>query len=345
MLEVLQDRIEQGVYPLGKRLPSERKLAEEFQVPQSQIHKKLRQLVDIGLLECFRGNGYFLRAGRPAAVKLHKVALCGGTQGSSQGKEGFYISLLLNLAPEYKQNITWYTIPREEREQNDLILHLIHERVEGIFCFPHFIKGFLPAFAELIRQHIPLIFWDYSPLPGIFPTIGVDHFRSCLRAAEIISHQNRPVTYVGFEGAEQNHLKHFGFQLGCEQFKVKIEEEIFFPYGDVHNTAKLDFSGKVHPGRLYFTSTRMLSSRLIGRMFDDGYLPGRDYHILTTDWIKFMDDSLLQLDTMMRNNTMLSHKLLSEMLDAISQHPQECSDWHVAMDYLPGRSLDHRNDK
>ena len=55
MLEILQERIEQGSYPVGRRLPSERKLAAEFQVPQSQIHKKLQQLVESGLLECFRG--------------------------------------------------------------------------------------------------------------------------------------------------------------------------------------------------------------------------------------------------------------------------------------------------
>ena len=36
MLEILQERIEQGFYPVGRRLPSERKLAAEFQVPQSQ---------------------------------------------------------------------------------------------------------------------------------------------------------------------------------------------------------------------------------------------------------------------------------------------------------------------
>ena len=33
MLEILQERIEQGSYPVGRRLPSERKLAAEFQVP------------------------------------------------------------------------------------------------------------------------------------------------------------------------------------------------------------------------------------------------------------------------------------------------------------------------
>ena len=40
---------------------------DTFQVPQSRIHRKLRQLVECGLLECFRGNGYFVRPGRPAA--------------------------------------------------------------------------------------------------------------------------------------------------------------------------------------------------------------------------------------------------------------------------------------
>lgn len=76
MLEILQEKIEQGHYPAGKRLPSERKLAAEFHVPQSQIHKKLQQLVESGLLECFRGNGYFVRQGKPAAEKLYKIALC-----------------------------------------------------------------------------------------------------------------------------------------------------------------------------------------------------------------------------------------------------------------------------
>ena len=41
MLEILQERIEQGSYPVGRRLPSERKLAGEFLAAQSQVHKKL----------------------------------------------------------------------------------------------------------------------------------------------------------------------------------------------------------------------------------------------------------------------------------------------------------------
>ena len=339
MLEVLQDRIEQGFYPIGKRLPSERKLAEEFHAPQSQVHRKMRQLVESGLLECYRGNGYFIRSGRPSAKRLHRVALCGDPHGSTPEKEDFYVGLLLNLAPEYQQDIQWHVTPRDSKEQNELFLQLIHEKVEGVICYPHFIKGFLPAFTELIRQGIPLIFWDFSPLPGIFPSVGIDHFHSCMLAAEVLSRQNAPVTYVGFQGAAQNHLKYEGFRHGCELFNVKVEEEIFFPYEDVHYTDRLDFKGRLRPGRLYFTSTRLLSSRLIGRMFDDGYLPGKDYRILTVDKVKFMDDSQMQLDTVMRNNTIFVRKLLNEMLQAISQPVPQCNDYRLMMEYIKGQSL------
>lgn len=79
MLEILQEKIEQGHYPAGKRLPSERKLAAEFHVPQSQIHKKLQQLVESGLLECFRGNGYFGAPGETCRGKSSTKSHCAGS--------------------------------------------------------------------------------------------------------------------------------------------------------------------------------------------------------------------------------------------------------------------------
>ena len=78
-------------------------------------------------------------------------------------------------------------------------------------------------------------------------------------------------------------------------------------------------------------------------MFDEGFLPGRDYKVLTVDMVKFMDGSFMQLDSIMRNNTMLAHKLLSEMLKAITQQPQQCNDYRIAMDYIKGQSLNHSN--
>ena len=341
MLEILQERIEQGHYPAGKRLPSERKLAAEFQVPQSQIHKKLQQLVECGLLECFRGNGYFVRQGKPAAEKLYKIALCWEQSDTGSAAEDFYVGLLFNLAPEYAQNITIFNMPEEPSKQNELILQLIHEGFEGIFCYPHFVQELLPAFIELKIQRIPLIFWDYSPLPGIFPAVGIDHFQSCMLAAEILAGQNMPVTYLGFQESEQNRLKCLGFHSGCRQFNVTVEKDILVPYSKAFGTKEIGFENELAPGKLYFASTRLLSSRVIGTMFDRGCLPGKDYWILTVDRVKFMEGSSLQLDSMMRDHTQMMRKLLEEMQLAIQSGTSSCNDWRNPMRYIAGSSLAH----
>ncbi len=343
MLEILQEKIEQGAYPPGKRLPSERKLAEEFGVPQSRIHKKLQQLVECGLLECFRGNGYFVRLGKPAAEKLYKIAFCWEQSGrdAEEASEDFYAGLLFNLAPEYAQNITIFNMPEDSREQNRLILQLIHDGFQGIFCYPHFVRELLPAFIELKMQGIPLIFWDYSPLPGIFPAVGIDHFSSCMLAAEILAGQNRPVTYLGFQESEQNRLKYLGFQSGCRRFHLSVEKEILLPYSTVFNENGTDFEHELRPEKLYFTSTRLLSTRLIGAMFDRGFLPGKDYWLLTVDRVKFVEGSSLQLDSIMRDHTAMVRKLLEEMRFSIQSGIRSCNDWRNPMRYIPGSSLVH----
>ena len=232
-------------------------------------------------------------------------------------------------------------MPEESSKQNELILQLIHEEFEGIFCYPHFVRELLPAFIELKIQGIPLIFWDYSPLPGIFPAVGIDHFHSCMLAAKILAGQNMPVTYLGFQESEQNRLKYLGFHSGCRQFQVTVEKDILLPYRKAFGTEEIGFENELMPGKLYFTSTRLLSSRLIGTMFDRGYLPGKDYRILTVDRIKFMEGSSLQLDSMMRDHTQMMRKLLEEMQHAIHSGIYSCNDWRNPMRYISGSSLAH----
>ena len=85
----------------------------------------------------------------------------------------------------------------------------------------------------------------------------------------------------------------------------------------------------------------MLSSRVIGTMFDRGCLPGKDYRILTVDRVKFMEGSSLQLDSMMRDHTQMMRKLLGEMQHAIRSRSCVCNDWRNPMRYIPGASLAH----
>jgi len=50
ILRVLRQRIAEGAYPLETKLPSERNLAEEFQVSRVTIRKSLESLKEDGMI-------------------------------------------------------------------------------------------------------------------------------------------------------------------------------------------------------------------------------------------------------------------------------------------------------
>ncbi|MGI5924412.1 MAG: GntR family transcriptional regulator [Lentisphaeria bacterium] len=340
MLEILQERIESGVYPAGERLPSERKLAGEYGVPQSQVRRKLQELVRNGFLDCFRGDGYYVRAGKPRSKKAHKIAFCWEASDSQAVSGNFYTDLLVGMASEYALSLNIFSLPDTAAEQNELFLQLLNEGFEGIFCFPHLVHEYLPVFSELRKLGIPLIFWDYSPFPGIFPAVGVDHFASCFTAAKILSELAMPVTYIGYEDVEQNVLKLKGFEAGCACHGVVIERKLLLPYKLARSGSfpREVFAGMA-PHKLYFTATRNLTEFFIGTMFDQGYFPGKDYRLLAVDRLQIMEGSAFQLDCMMRDRAAIIRKFLEEMKNAVTSDDYTCNDYRIAMRYIKGSSL------
>lgn len=337
MLELIRDKVERGVYPLGKRLPSERRLAAEFGVPQSRVRKALQALVDEGHLECLRGNGYFLRSRQPRGPKLHRVAFCVESEGTGGG---FYYEHLHNWAGEFSLELETARLPESPSERNKLLFKLMESGVEGIICFPHLFENLSSALLEIKKRGIPFIFWDYSPFPGIFPAVGVDHFQSCFEAARVLAKLKQPVTYLGFEGMEQNRLKYEGFVAGCRSFEIAMEPPVMIPYSEILSAHPIhSYLEHIEPEKLFFASTRNLTATLTGIMMDRGYLPARDYLLLATDRLTITEGSSFLLDCMMRDRESIMRILLGAMRDAIQTRQPLYYDYRLPMKYLAGQSL------
>lgn len=60
IIEEIKRRIKAGDYPIGSRLPSERKLAEQFKVNRSTIIRSYEELTAIGVLERRVGSGTYV---------------------------------------------------------------------------------------------------------------------------------------------------------------------------------------------------------------------------------------------------------------------------------------------
>ena len=75
---ILLERIIDGTYPKGLRLPSESALAEELACGRSTIREALRHVADLGLVKSRRGSGAmvqdFRREGTPALLPTYLAA-------------------------------------------------------------------------------------------------------------------------------------------------------------------------------------------------------------------------------------------------------------------------------
>src|SRR2546421_10032561 len=71
----IQSRLERGEIKPGDQLPSERVLAEQFQVSRASVREALRSLELLGVTESRPGGGTFIRQASPDALLRPLAAL------------------------------------------------------------------------------------------------------------------------------------------------------------------------------------------------------------------------------------------------------------------------------
>ena len=70
----LMERIEQRLYPIGSRLPTETNLCKEFQVSRHTVREALRHLRNAGLISSRQGSGYTVESASAQHRYMHSVS-------------------------------------------------------------------------------------------------------------------------------------------------------------------------------------------------------------------------------------------------------------------------------
>ncbi|MER6212130.1 GntR family transcriptional regulator [Streptomyces sp. NPDC001642] len=95
IVENLRDQIARGQLARGSRLPSEREIAEHFEVSPPTAREALRALASMGLVESRHGSGTYVTA-RPADVVTPSLATAAQLQDTTVG-EIIELLAVLNL--------------------------------------------------------------------------------------------------------------------------------------------------------------------------------------------------------------------------------------------------------
>lgn len=73
IFQVLRERIEGGVHPLGSLIPTEVELCEAFDASRFTVREALRRLSEAGMVERRKGSGTFVTALAPRAGFVHSM--------------------------------------------------------------------------------------------------------------------------------------------------------------------------------------------------------------------------------------------------------------------------------
>lgn len=74
LADQIRDRIEQGVWPVGHRIPPENELTAELGISRNSVREGLRALVHAGLLEAKPGDGTYVKAKSELQVAMQRQA-------------------------------------------------------------------------------------------------------------------------------------------------------------------------------------------------------------------------------------------------------------------------------
>ena len=169
----LKKRVRTGTYRSSHRLPSIRRLGQEFGVTASVVHRAVRELERHGVVTTQHGRGMVLAAEDPC----EKAAIVFGFVHPYAAHEEFNRAVLgyVNEAFEDRANLVVTRTSRNdaarEREAAD---HLIGNGVKGllIWSVSNDLNG--PHFAELAKK-IPIVLVDRFLDGADLPAVALDH--------------------------------------------------------------------------------------------------------------------------------------------------------------------------
>ncbi len=207
MLDYLEAMIVRGAFPPGTKLPSQRRLAAQFLIPQSTVGRKLKELENRGLIELRRGSGAYVRdrkqrrsrSGKKIGVIIEAVNIqtsyCGHVLIGLQERAG-------ELGCHLKLHFTEY------RNSSTDMLRKIAAESDGVILL-----GCYDTVLESLPHIRPCVGVNMHRTYDFASTIDLDPVRSAELATEyFLKHQCKNVHLIGYDVHDAEPKSAFDFR-------------------------------------------------------------------------------------------------------------------------------------
>lgn len=187
----LNEEIKDGKFSMGERLPSEKELADKFNVSRITSKKALEMLSQDGIIVRIPGKGSFVSGTIDLTESTVRTTISADETKSLIGvvipdfSESYGMGLISGIEEQSAEN-NFFTITRRSRGDRVLeekaIDDLIDIGVDGIIIMPVHGEYYSPKILRLILDRFPIVVIDRQ-LKGIQSTfIGSDNVNAAYKA-------------------------------------------------------------------------------------------------------------------------------------------------------------------
>jgi GntR family transcriptional regulator, arabinose operon transcriptional repressor len=172
----LFNQIKTGQLKSNDRLPSEKELATQYQVSRITSKKALEKLAQIGLIERIRGKGSFVSTSLPDFADLEQPINQDQSDETNEEPNGLIGLILPDFFSEWYGKKLLHTIEKRssemkynliikltygyQHEEEQAILSLLQQGVEGIIVFPVSGQHYTVNLLKLVLDGFPLVLID-----------------------------------------------------------------------------------------------------------------------------------------------------------------------------------------
>lgn len=241
LLKIVEGDIDRGVYPDGEALPSERQLAEQYEVSRVSVRTVMEQLVGKGRVYKVPGRGNFVghamstaSKGRSRSYMIAYTAL-----GHAQSPHVSAIATAIRQTIEargYHLIITGFSgqLEAEKRVAHQLIL----KNIDGLVLTPAMegMQNNRAFYAELSRQGVPFVLVDRLVSSQNWTSIGLDSTSGiCEGMQRLVRAGHRNIAYIGPTHYPIAESRFDAYRKGLRELGLAFDPRLVFddnPSGD-----------------------------------------------------------------------------------------------------------------
>lgn len=199
ILEILQERIRQGTYTPGERLPTERELSAEFGADRSAVRAALTRLAVSGLIVRERGRRPWVRQSNDRAILRRRasetatrtVAVVVPQHEADQASRLILRGVsdtLRSQAPAWRVLIFDTNLRSATRGvlEHEACTAVEEEGLAGAIVWPTLEEGSISSWLRIMEQGHPVVFLDRYEQSVPIDYVGIDNYAAAREAVEYL---------------------------------------------------------------------------------------------------------------------------------------------------------------